>query len=516
MQKIYLLSVTIFLLLPLWSNAAPTLISGSDAITFISKIKTELDAVSEFNPDGIKYGNEFTLEISNDVSESTLWQVKANEQYITFMVSEAALKNGMSLERWLQLYAYIYAAHSWRPMRLMNQQQVLADPNASPAEKYSLEINSLNLLKELHTATEDSVWGYTRAISMPEDRHSKSYKMGAYLFLSVANALKVPIVMGTPTAELREPMNTLAKTLGAVLNEMIETKKAVVQQFVNDQNKVSRFQKSSVKVSDLLDHVRRNDRKGAAQMLESSLPWDLFTAAEMRLYTEFIESIRHPNWDDSIYLLRGTNAALDPNPEADGLSSKLFKLDRHQNLSVNEVFTKYREEWGLTAVNRRNDIPFPSFFNFGENHSHSSASKDGFPSGLISTSLSAPVVSKFAKGSKVMIRVDSRRMYPNFESMMYFEREVLIPFFVFPDEVEGLLVKDPTTKKSAIIRTKDQSINVRATDFLIKNMAKDALAEVYNREVWKKAYQSLFPKSFPELTSGAKLNQCIGFYRSLP
>lgn len=508
--------LSILLVLFSFSLNAAAIIAPDVLQTSLTEIQTFLQQSKPFQGEGAQFGQQFLIEISTEIPAERIWQMKVTEPASTMVISATALKKGLTLEQWTHLVSHIYAAHYWMPLSLMIQQQVFTLPNASPAERASIEANALNLLKEHLEPKGGGIWDASKAIFDPADRHSKSHTLFRVYLKSIG------LIFGD-TLERRSDdvkdiyarTEVLAAKLEVVLDQMLKEKLQLIQVFNQTQKTPSSFKRTSGTVSELVKLVEKNDREGVAKLLEASLPWDQFTSMETEIYRQFVESIRRPNKQNSVYLLRGTNPNLDPTPEDLGLMSKLFKAPKFQSATVNEVFAGYREDWASTAVNRKTDIPFPSFFNLGENHSHSSASIDGHPSALVSTSASAPVVTKFAKGSKVMMRIDARRIYPNYESMMYFEREVLIPFFVFPDEIEGELVKDEATKKAFIRRAKDQSVNVDATNFLKTHMAKDALALPYIINIWEKSYQQFFPTSTNTVASGASSarNQCLGFYR---
>lgn len=482
----------------------------------LAQIQEFLKASETFVGDGEKFGGQFIIEVSERVSEEKLWQIKIAESNSTMQISAAALKKGLSLEVWTALVSQIHAAHNWMPLILMIHQHVLMSPGSSAVEVASIEANALNLLKERLAPGSGDLWNATRAVFDPNDRHSMSYIFFAVYLKSIGPLFGDALERRSDDIkDLSSRVESIAQKLEVVFNQMLKSKLELIESFMQTQRTASKFKHTSESVSELVSRVEKNDREGVAKLLESSLPWDQFTTMETKIYRQFIEAIRRPNKQNSVYLLRGTNPKLDPTPENLGLMSKLFKNPPFQAKTVNEVFAGYREDWANTVVDRRTDIPFPSFFNLGENHSHSSASKDGHPSALVSTSASAPVVTKFAKGSKVMVRVDARRIYPNYESMMYFEREVLVPFFVFPDEIEGELVKDPVTKKMFIKRASNNTVNAEATEFLRINMEKDALALPYIIRIWEKSFQ-LF---FPELTAVVPRkvispSQCVGFYTS--
>jgi hypothetical protein len=510
------LFLSILLVLFSFSLNAAVIVPPEILQSSLAEIQNFLQESKPFQGEGAQFGDQFLIEISNEAPAEKIWQMKVTDTASTMVISAPALKKGLTLEQWTNLVSQMYSAHYWMPLSLMIQQQVFSIPNASPAERASFEANALNLLKERLGPKGGGGWDASRAIFDPSDTHSNSHTFFRVYLKSVGPILGDALERRSDDIkDIRARVEVLTAKLEVIFNQMLKEKLDLIQAFNQTQKAPSSFKHTSGTVSELVSLVQKNDREGVAKLLEASLPWDQFTAMETKIYRQFVDSIRRPNKQSSVYLLRGTNPKLDPTPEDLGLMSKLFKAPKFQSMTVNEVFAGYREDWASTAVNRKTDIPFPSFFNLGENHSHSSTSIDGHPSALVSTSASAPVVTKFAKGSKVMMRIDARRIYPNYESMMYFEREVLIPFFIFPDEIEGELVKDEATKKAFIRRAKDQSVNVEATDFLKAHMAKDALALPYIMNIWEKSYQQFFPISINTTTSGvgSVSNLCLGFYR---
>ena len=518
----YLFKRTLSLALFFYSLLCVTgLTASADAIVPPAVVRSSLLEIQEFlkssRPyvgEGAQYGHHFLIEVSPEVAENKLWQMKVVNESSTLQISSVALQGGLSLTQWTTLVGQIFQAHSWMPLGLMIQQNILASPESSKAEIASVEANTLSFLKDRLAPKSGGIWDAARAIFDPADPHAQSETISRVYLKSVGPLFGDALERrSNDRADIVNRVGILAVKLETVFNDMLNERLETIRQFQDAQKTVSKFKQTSGTVSDLVRLVEANDREGVAKLMESSLSWDLFTPMENRIYRQFIEAIRHPNKSDSVYLLRGTSLKLDPAPEALGLMSKLFKLPKFQSLTVNEVFAGYREDWASTAVNRKTDIPFPSFFNLGENHSHSSSSIDGHPSAMLSTSAAAPVVTKFAKGSKVMMRVDARRVYPNYESMMYFEREVLIPFFVFPDEIEGELVKDEVSKKPVIQRIKDKTINLEATEFLKKNMARDVQALPYIISIWEKTFQHFFPASMAVSPSRPNsVRQCLRFY----
>jgi hypothetical protein len=480
--------------------------------TALAEIDKALIAATPYEGQGKQYAGDFVVEVSNEVSDQELWKIKIDEENVRFLISEAAIKNGISLERWVLMYSHIFTAYSWMPIRLINQKEILLRPSSTLVEKQALEASFLNLVKVRFADHRDNNWDIAKALIDPEDRFAEDYIIKSAFFKSIAPVLGEDLnILGMDGKAATERVSVVAKKFAPVINGMLEPRVKLIEQYTASQNVISKYKLSSATVNQMTELVSKNDRAGVAKILEASLPWDLFTASETSLYQDMIQAIRFPDASKMIYLLRGTNPTLDPTPETLGLEPKLFKLPRFEEMSVNEAFAGVRNEWGYTAVNRQDDIPFPSFFNFGENHSQSSSKKDGYPSVMISTSASGPVVSKFAKGSKVMIKIDSRRVYPNYESMMYHEREVLIPLFVFPDEIAGVLQKDPVTKKNVVVRPMDQSVNTEATEFYLKNMAREAVAQNYIREIWKVGYENLFPKTLKKSTASGT-NSCLSVY----
>lgn len=460
--------------------------------TSLASIQAVMKEMKPYEGSGPVYAAQIALGFEPSLPDDRPWMIRLSDAERRVVISDARLSRSLTAREWTSIFAVIYESAYTGPFRALERQELqkeLQDP-LRRSEAAGLDANFLNRLRS-HLLHGDS--DIARFLGGSLRGEKSTQLLGAYV-LSMAAAFHIDISGISPqnggdqkgASELRQVMERISKLLG----EEIEERKQASELFKAAQDRP--LHRRGTSLHDLMARLQANDREAVARILESDLPWEKFTGAELRHHRRWIEAIRHPSLEKSVYVLRGTNPARDPQPERQGLLSKLLKTGLKNNMTVTELFEGYRKEWISQTTNRKTDLPFPQFGNLAENHSFSSNETATLPSSYISTTTSAPVISKFSKGSNIMIRIDARRVQPNYETMMAYEREVLLPLLVFPDEIMGLVETD-ADKKRVVRREADSSVNQEATDFFKSHMAKDEKAGDDLFDLWRKTTADFFP-----------------------
>jgi hypothetical protein len=194
----------------------------------------------------------------------------------------------------------------------------------------------------------------------------------------------------------------------------------------------------------LNDLVVRNDRAGVAKMLEAYLPLDVMEPFEAKIWGQWLEAIRNPDWKNSTVAVRGVDYETDK-------VQRLKMADGTERLGFfSTVLTKnqgsYTRRLRSLTTNRQQseeDVK-PTKLITDQYWNHSADPK---ASNFISFTLDPQVASgfvgapKFKKNSVVAgggilaVRMDSRRLFPNMSSGLQGEIEYLATLVIFPDEV---------------------------------------------------------------------------------
>ncbi len=435
---------------------------------------------------GLMYGNSFKIKLTDDEQQlrNSLWKLEYVESEerddLILFVSQKKLSAGLSVEQYLEILMIVHEVDNWQPFRALGFQEAALDPSAKSQQVASaLRLDFLQFMTKREGVNSSQV-------------------LNEYLISAFKNSSDV-----APMSALIQPymslfpqntsVDALAKELFLDLQAKIQVHLKNAEPFLRIQQGPLLAKDTSSSVLQLSEKIKANDRLGVAKILDESLPWDRFTTAETIFYRQYIESIVRPDPKRILYVLRGTNTTLDPEPEKNGLISKAFKKFQPTQDSIAKIYDSYRSAWIGKSNNRKTSMNIPFFENLAEAHAFSSGAKEGFPSALISTTTSAGVVSTFAKGTRLVIAIDSRRIVPSFESNSPHEMEALIPLLVFPDEIAGFMVKKDSKKWE--VRKSDNSFNANATEFLIKNLVKkeDAIWSAY--DLWRSALKTLYPAS---------------------
>ncbi|WP_413558265.1 hypothetical protein [Bdellovibrio sp. HCB209] len=195
----------------------------------------------------------------------------------------------------------------------------------------------------------------------------------------------------------------------------------------------------------LNDLVVRNDRAGVAKMLEAYLPWDVMDAFEAKVWRQWVEAIRTPDWNNTMVAVRGVDYETDK-------VQRLKLADGTERLGFfSTVLTKNQGSYtrrlrSLTTNREQNDMSDSSAAKLLTNQ-YWNHSADPRASSFISFTLDPQVASGFVGGPKfkkksveagggvLAVRMDSRRLFPNMSSGLAGEIEYLAPLIIFPDEV---------------------------------------------------------------------------------
>lgn len=222
-----------------------------------------------------------------------------------------------------------------------------------------------------------------------------------------------------------------------------------------------------VKTKSLPDMLKANDREGVAQAMEKMLPWAIMEPTEKSFWTDFVDSIRHPNYANATIMFRGIDAdeklqavtdntgkvisgALLSKRLTAGSGSHLFKLR-----GLPETF----ETFGTSGVNLQKRVsPLTQPHTLTKMMLNHANSPNGSP--FISMTYDLDIAKNFSTGSTLettdvatfekiknqfltsnkaggiaTVRIDPRRLLINSTSTYIGELEVLASMFIFPDEV---------------------------------------------------------------------------------
>jgi hypothetical protein len=195
----------------------------------------------------------------------------------------------------------------------------------------------------------------------------------------------------------------------------------------------------------LNDLVKRNDRAGVARLLETFVPFDLMEPVEKRLWQDWIEAIRHPDASQSVILYRGIDPqdkpqkVLDAKGEVTGYGFFSTVLSKNQGNYTRRLRSLVRSRQILGALGTAHFgnaakpptalESAPGLTMMMNNHA---VAPIGSPFMSMTTSLN--VARHFGKEGVVVARVDRRRLLVNHVGIG-FEKEILLPLILFPDEV---------------------------------------------------------------------------------
>lgn len=218
----------------------------------------------------------------------------------------------------------------------------------------------------------------------------------------------------------------------------------------------------------LNEMIKANDRQGVAAAMEKMLPWEIMEPSEKIFWSDFVDSIRHPNYKNAQILFRGIDAEEKFQAIKDasgkivgggllskrltaGSGSHFFKLKGLPETF--ETFGTYGGSMGgkrisplnrphtLTAMMTNHSIspngsPFVSLtYSLQTAYNFATAAPINAPTKAQFEAAMAKSLKSNASGGLATIRIDPRRLLINSLSTYTTELEVLASMFVFPDEV---------------------------------------------------------------------------------
>lgn len=222
-----------------------------------------------------------------------------------------------------------------------------------------------------------------------------------------------------------------------------------------------------VQTAPLAQMVKANDREGVARAMEKLLPWAFMEPTEKYFWSEFVDSIRHPNYDNAPILFRGMDSEekLQGVYEANGtlvgagLFSKSLAADPGFQLFKLKNLPETFETFGTPGIHKNKRIrPLAHPHTLTKMMINHAINPVGSP--FISLTYDLRMAFVFSKGKNLTvdsadalekkreaylkssqaggvatIRVDPRRLLVNSLSPHGSELEVLASMLIFPDEV---------------------------------------------------------------------------------
>jgi hypothetical protein len=262
--------------------------------------------------------------------------------------------------------------------------------------------------------------------------------------LKAQQTLKYFAVLGNPflgNQDAQQVQRTIDSRIAHIerkqseLKPMLETEVQAARRAWEDQRKLFDGLEGS-EVKKLNDLVRENKRAEVRALIEKYLPWSLMEPVERTFWTQWLDAIEHPNWAASKVIFRGM--AGDPfTRTADGkffqFSTALSKNQGNYNRRLRSLQTARDKNgawsmsekgagWSLTQMmtSHASDPQTSLFLSFSNLSVAQSFSTEGDTQRLCA------------------VRVDPRRVLPNFMSSFESEIELLVPLVIFPDEVVKL------------------------------------------------------------------------------
>jgi hypothetical protein len=230
------------------------------------------------------------------------------------------------------------------------------------------------------------------------------------------------------------------------LSQSLATAAKARKDLSSRRNKAWQLRKAHWRVNDpaapdLGAFIRANDRSGVAKILRERLPWELMDHFERRVWSNWVNKIEHPDLGNRILVFRGmmTNETPSSTNSVPLLLSTMLSRNRGSYLDRLRSMGTARERSGLphpsvgrdavsffsmikSHAGNPNGSPFLSFSNYFNVALRFAASDDGFPI-------------QHGRGTIGAFMIDRDMLMPNLENRVGFEREVLIPLMVFPDEL---------------------------------------------------------------------------------
>jgi hypothetical protein len=183
--------------------------------------------------------------------------------------------------------------------------------------------------------------------------------------------------------------------------------------------------------------IKRNDRKGFAQIMDALIPWELLEPSEKTLWSQWLEAIKNPAQNNLTVVFRGSYRGSD-NPK------KVYQ--RASRIKGIKSFTNF---WRLKLKERdpKRSFQLGQQANLTVNSEIRSHASNSEKSPFLSFTSDFQTAAMFAEPNIVVAKVDPRRLIVNSNNPG--ESEFLIPLVLFPDEVSQLLRISTETELTA-------------------------------------------------------------------
>lgn len=193
------------------------------------------------------------------------------------------------------------------------------------------------------------------------------------------------------------------------------------------------------------DLVAKNDRQKTADLLDKILPWEIMQPLEKKMFKDHIFYMKNPlPLEQKILLYRGIDKNtifLDASNQKGAnvfdaiYSGQIFLLSHFldsKKLTQKEFENFHNTPFLLDFPSKKSNkfqraTPITTYF-----QSHAT---DSFNSLFISTTSELGIAANFGRDRLAMLAIDPRMAYANYASVLKSEKEFLIPFFIFPDEI---------------------------------------------------------------------------------
>lgn len=222
------------------------------------------------------------------------------------------------------------------------------------------------------------------------------------------------------------------------------------QRRLNRQKRLAKFSVDQKNLAQTFkDLVARNDRQKTAELLEKILPWEVMQPLEKKMFKDHLFYMKNPlPLEKRILLYRGIDKNtifLDANNQKgakvfDALySSQIFLLSHFldsNKLTAKEFENFHQSTFLLDLHSKKSNkfqraTPITTYF-----QSHAT---DSFNSLFLSATSDLGIAANFGRDRLAMLAIDPRMGYANYASILKSEKEFLIPFFIFPDEILSTL-----------------------------------------------------------------------------
>jgi hypothetical protein len=245
--------------------------------------------------------------------------------------------------------------------------------------------------------------------------------------------------------------------------------------------------------------VSIGDRKGAADLLESYLPWEEMAPFEKRYWETHLDVIRNPApLSERVIIYRGIDDDMIQTPIEAG--KKLSQEDAILNQKIfvmSTLMTKNQGSWNrrlrsLTAMYEKfiGAIPVPNSDKYTSEFAKAARITTLFknhatqPNGspFLSFTPSFPAANEFGKNRISAYLIDPRALEFNYGSKYDYEKEYLLPLATFPDEI--VAVHDVNVHPSA-----DGELEKMIQTFIIENLERK-LGDAEGITTYKKAAEN--------------------------